>query len=214
MCKYKLLIFDWDGTLVDSRHAVINSIQVAAKKLGCKPPSADSISIVCGLTLRDMADELVPGVDYEKFADCYHENYARCHGASLFCDVLPALKDLYAKGYLMAIATNKVRSSLMELLKTLKLENFFMTMRCGDDRFIKPNPAVILSILEELSVEPSETLIIGDSVCDMLVAQGAGVGAIAVAYGANTKHEALQELLVLKPKGSINSFSELRNFLA
>jgi len=209
MNNYNLLILDWDGTLIDSSTAVIQSIQHAAESQNFNAPTPEDIFASWGMTLKKIAHRLLPTINYEKFAANYHQHYSTCNSACLFDGVLETLKKLHAQNYTMAIATNKERYGLIALLEQLNLSHFFTAVRCGDDAYAKPSPMVISSILEELSIPKSKALMAGDSEFDMLTAQRANIDSVAVAYGLNTQPMLLEKLLQFHPKASINSFRDI-----
>lgn len=210
--KYKLLVFDWDGTLANSHPAVVSCMQQTARELQLPVPSARSISAVYGMVLADMICRLFPDVDCRVVQDKFYQNYlTHNYQDQLFADVSQTLQQLQQDDYLMAIATNKSRRGLSQALNALNLQNYFCAIRCGDDGYAKPQPEVLHGILDELSMKAQEAVMIGDSIYDMLAAQNSKVDAIAVCYDLNEAKE--QELLQYKPIACVNSISELPGYL-
>jgi len=181
--KYKLLIFDWDGTLANTHPAVVGCMQQTANDLQLPVPEVEHISISYGLPLKDMICRLFPTAECEVFLKkfqqyCLNHDNRDC----LFDDAAKTLQHLQKNNYLMAIATNKIRKELLYSLDHLDLHDCFCAIRCGDDGFVKPQPEVLHGILDELSIKPQNAVMIGDSKYDMLAAQNAKVDAIAVCY--------------------------------
>lgn len=208
--KYKLLIFDWDGTLADTHPAVVRCMQQAAADLELPVPEVEHISDAYGLPLEDMVCQLFPTADGKIFQNkFYHYCLKDNNRDQLFDDALHALNTLQDNNYLMAIATNKERRALLASLNNLKLDHYFCALRCGDDGFAKPQPEVLHGILDELAVGPEHAVMIGDSRFDMLVAQNAKVDAIAICCNAQVK----QELSQYNPIACINNISELCSYV-
>ena len=209
--KYKLLIFDWDGTLSDSHSAVVACMQHTANELQLPCPTPESIRTAYGLPLDKMIEKIFVNVESQLFATKFYENIIHYRDQEqLFHDAMQTLQYLQQKKYLMAIATNKERKELLFALDNFNLHNYFCAIRCGDDGFVKPQPEVLLNLLDELSVKPQNAVMIGDSIYDMQVAQRANVDAIGISCEASRK----QELLQHKPIVCVNSLTELQKFLA
>jgi phosphoglycolate phosphatase len=210
MKKYDLLIFDWDGTIVNSIGLIIECVQTAAYELELKAVSDEAVRDCIGLVLDDLVFRLFPKADPSAFAKIFYRDYTeeklQTHFFQGAIDTLQKLKD---QGYTLAIATNKIRSQLKHALKTAKIDTLFSTLRCGDDGQTKPHPEMILTILEELDIKPKKAVMIGDSIYDLLMAQNAKVDSIAVTYGSHKK----QELLTHKPIFCIDDIKELAEML-
>jgi phosphoglycolate phosphatase len=212
--RFDLIVFDWDGTLVDSTTLIGEALQQACRDLGLAVPDDAAARYVIGLGLADamqlVAPELPPS-RYPELGARYRDYYlAREPEISLFDGARELLADLDGAGYLLAIATGKTRAGLARSLATIGLEGMFHATRCADEGFPKPHPDMLLRLMERLAVEPHATLMIGDTTHDLDLAQNAGAAGLAVTYGAHP-HEGLA---ARAPLATVNSVAELREWLA
>ncbi|HUX23797.1 MAG TPA: HAD-IA family hydrolase [Burkholderiales bacterium] len=189
--RFELLVFDWDGTLMDSAGAIIASIQESCSDLGLPVPERERAAHVIGLGLKDAlayaVPELPPG-DYGKLAQRYRHHFlARDPDIELFPGMREMLTGLKERGYLLAVATGKSRVGLDRVLEATELKPYFDSSRCADETHSKPHPAMLQELMQELSVEAEATLMIGDTAHDLQMALSAGVPALAVSYGAHPK---------------------------
>lgn len=214
MKNYDLIVFDWDGTVMDSTGAIVAAIQASALDLGLKVPDASIASHVIGLGLRDALEMALPELDprdYPKLADRYRHHYlARDGELMLFEGINELLTELKAKHYWLAVATGKSRMGLDRALKGSDLGSFFDASRCADETFSKPHPQMLLDLMGRFGAQPSRTLMIGDTTHDSQMAKNAGAHALSVTYGAHP-HE---ELARLDPEGMVHSVAELSAWLA
>lgn len=189
--RYKLLIFDWDGTLMDSAAAIAASIQAACADLGLPVPSEERARYIIGLGLQDAMEYLLPALDpalYPQLVDRYREHFmARDGGTGLFPGTAQAVRKLHAGGHLLAIATGKSRRGLDRALGATGLIGYFHRTRCADEGYSKPHPGMLQCLLDELRVPARDALMIGDTTHDMDMARAAGVDGLAVTYGAHGK---------------------------
>lgn len=192
---YRLAVFDWDGTLLDSAGAIVACMQAAAIDLGLPPPDEETARHVIGLGLHDALSQAMPGVpssEYPRVAERYRHHYlARDHALSLFSGAHDLVEELVDAGWLLGVATGKSRLGLNRALEASGLRDFFHATRCADECNSKPAPDMLREIMAELGALPEQTLMIGDTTHDLQMAKNAGVGALAVGYGAHTR-EALQ----------------------
>ena len=207
--NYRLVVFDWDGTLLDSAGAIVASMQAAAIDLGLTPPDEKIARQVIGLGLHDALSQALPGVpagEYQRVAERYRHHYlSRDHELSLFDGAAELVEELSEAGCLLGVATGKSRLGLNRALETSGLKGFFHATRCADECSSKPAPDMLIEIMDELGAAPDMTLMIGDTTHDMRMAKNAGVGALAVGYGAHPR-EALE---AEQPLGLFDEFSEL-----
>jgi phosphoglycolate phosphatase len=210
--KYSLIVFDWDGTLIDSAATIVECIQSAALDMGLEAPDRERASHVIGLGLQDSLRHAVPGLPAERyfeFADHYRRHFrARQQFMSLF----PGIRDLLAgmsHSHGLAIATGKSRKGLDRSLEAEGLRRYFSASRCADETNPKPHPAMLLEIMDELGIDPGRTLMIGDTSHDLDMAKAAGVDALAVTYGAHPE----QGLRACGPRGCVASVAELSEWL-
>jgi phosphoglycolate phosphatase len=187
--RFRLLVFDWDGTLVDSTAIIATCIQNACCDLGLPVPEESAARFVIGLGLADALRHVAPtleAADYPRLSERYRDHYlARDPDIPLFPGAREMLDDLDARGFLLAVATGKSRTGLARSLAKHGLAQRFFASRCADEGFPKPHPDMLLALMERCAVEPSETLMIGDTSHDLELARNAGAQAVAVTYGAH-----------------------------
>jgi phosphoglycolate phosphatase len=211
--NFSLVVFDWDGTLLDSAAAIVASMQAAASDLGLVPPDETTARQVIGLGLHDALALALPGVpasEYQRFAERYRHHYLACdHELSLFPGARELVEELAATGCLLGVATGKSRLGLDRALGASGLKDFFHATRCADECSSKPAPDMLLEIMDELDMVADRTLMIGDTTHDLQMARNAGVGALAVGFGAHPRDALEAE----RPLGFFNGFPELTEWL-
>ncbi|MPM27178.1 Phosphoglycolate phosphatase [bioreactor metagenome] len=187
--RFDLIAFDWDGTLYDSTASIVRSIQEAVRDVGGTVPSDEAAAWVIGMALQPALARAAPDVPVEKYpelANRYRYHYLQHQDdLSLFDGVLPMLDDLRARGYLLAVATGKSRRGLDHVLEAVELRGVFDGSRTADETAGKPHPLMLLELMEEWSIEPARTLMIGDTTHDLQMALSAGCASVGVAYGAH-----------------------------
>lgn len=215
MSDYELLIFDWDGTLVDSIGRIVESMHWAADSCGLARRDDAQVKGIIGLGLPEaiasLHPELVESVLVERFRLCYSERYLALEAqpSALFPGVAEALAVFRAQGYRLAVATGKSRHGLQRVLEGRGWLDYFDVTRCADETASKPNPLMLEEILEHCGVPAERALMVGDSSFDLQMARHAGVDSVAVGYGA-------QPLAVLREHGpalAIENFVELHVWL-
>jgi phosphoglycolate phosphatase len=211
---FDLIVFDWDGTLMDSTTAIIASMQAAARDLGVTVPDKRAASYVIGLGLQDALQAAVPDLDprnFPKMAERYRHHYlSQDHQLTLFAGAREMLDDLVEQGYFLAVATGKSRVGLNRALAASGVTSLFDATRCADETFSKPNPAMLLELTRELGQDMRRTVMIGDTTHDMQMAGNAGAAAISVHYGAHPAAE-LAAHAPLFGAESINALHEWLN---
>ena len=211
--RFELLIFDWDGTLIDSAGAIVACIQAAAQDLGLEVPDDARARHVIGLGLRDALAYAMPALpesEYGRIAERYRHHFlARDADLPLFAGSRELLERLRARGHRLAIATGKSRAGLMRALEHQALAGIFEATRCADQCTPKPAPDMLLELMDELATTPDRTLMIGDTAHDLVMAANAGVAAVAVGYGAHPP----EQLEALGPLALANSTAELAAWL-
>jgi phosphoglycolate phosphatase len=212
--KYSLLVFDWDGTLMDSTAGIALSIQEAAREMGLPVPGREAASHVIGLGLHDSLRGAVPSLPVEKYMDfveLYRKHFrAQQETMTLFPGVRELLDRLQSAGHRLAVATGKSRRGLDYALDMTGLRGHFVASRCADETQPKPHPAMLLELMDELALSAGELLMIGDTSHDLGMASSAGVDAVAVTYGAHPG----DALRALAPLACVSSVVELRLWLA
>lgn len=211
---HSLLVFDWDGTLMDSTAAIVRSIQGACRDLGLEPPGDLEASWVIGLGLGDALRRVAPDLDpsrHAELAQAYRRHYfTHDEDLVLFPGVLEMLLELKRAGRILAVATGKSRVGLDRALAHAELRGLFDATRTADETASKPHPQMLLEIIEEFAEDPARTLMVGDTVHDLRMARHAGTGAVAVSYGAHSA----EELAAEQPLYMADSVAALRRFLA
>ncbi len=211
--RYDLIVFDWDGTVMDSTAVIATSIQQACRDLGLAVPSDAAARHVIGMGLAQALQHAVPDAPehmYEPLADRYRHHFmAQDQAIPLFADAAEAIAELRKAGYWLAVATGKSRKGLDRVMDSSGLRRYFHASRTADETFSKPHPAMLLELMEELGAAPESTLMVGDTTHDLQMAINAGVDAVAVTHGAHPE----EQLRELKPLALLNDFSGLRTWL-
>jgi len=195
---YRLLVFDWDGTLMDSEARIVGCFQAAAADVGVAVPHGDLARDVIGLGLQEAAERLFPGLGdamVGRVVERYRYHFLGDHPtpSELFPGVVETLERLADAGYLLGIATGKSRRGLDKVLGETGLGRFFHASRCADEAFSKPHPQMLEEVMAVLGAGPRETLMIGDTEYDMQMARNAGVPGLAVSYGVHEPNRLLAE---------------------
>lgn len=189
--RFELIVFDWDGTLMDSAGAIVASLQGACSDLGLPVPSEEGARYVIGLGLRDAMAHILPGVEpaiYPNIAERYRDHFLRHDpDTTLFAGAAELVASLHESGFLLAVATGKGRRGLERSLAATGLKRYFHATRCADEGFSKPHPGMLEALMEELGVGPDKTLMIGDTTHDMEMARAAGVFRLGITHGAHAK---------------------------
>lgn len=211
--QFDLIVFDWDGTLMDSTAAIVKSIQAAAFDLDLPVPDKKAASYVIGLGLTEAMQTVLPDLEaryYPQMVERYRQHYLqKSQELTLFGDVREMLDDLSDKGYRLAVATGKSRAGLSRALKETGLTSMFEATRCADETHSKPHPAMLHELTDELGELVSRTVMIGDTTHDLKMAQNAGASGVAVKYGAHPE----QMLLDMNPLYTAESVALLHAWL-
>lgn len=216
MRDYQLLIFDWDGTLVDSIARIVTAMHQAADLCGVPRRSDEAVKGIIGLALPQAITTLYPELDeaahVERFHAAYSERYVALDRtpSAFFEGVEQSLARFREQGYQLAVATGKSRRGLQRILDTLGWQDYFDITRCADETASKPDPRMLHEILQHCGVSAEQALMVGDSSFDLEMAQRAGMDSVAVGYGAQT----LEALSRYEPKLSINHFTQLSTWLS
>lgn len=214
MQAFELLVFDWDGTLMDSQAKIVSCLQAAIRDLQLPPLGVEALSNVIGLGLAEAVNTLYPGSDVklqQAMSDRYRHHFlvSDTTPSTLFSGAGEVLQSLAAQGYLLAVATGKGRQGLDKVLEETGLAELFHATRCADETFSKPHPQMLFELMDHLGAEPAATLMIGDTEYDMEMARNARTAALAVSYGVHAQ----ERLLRHEPLGCLHSISELPQWL-
>ncbi len=211
--KFSLVVFDWDGTLMDTTGAITHAIRQSAADLGLPVPSLERAAHVIGLGMLDALAHAVPDLPRERVPE-YLERY-RVHyfsrDATLapFEGVVDLLERLAASNAWVAVATGKSRAGLDRALEQTGWSRYFVTTRTADEGAPKPDPWMLRDICEELGVSPGSAVMIGDTTHDLDMAGAAGAAAIGVTYGAHPR----SELAARSPLGLVDDTAQLSTLL-
>ena len=213
--SYELLIFDWDGTLADSIGRIVEAMNAAAERAGEAPSHDDAVKGIIGLALGEAIHTLYPHltlVQLERFRQHYADIYTALDQkpSPLFEGVVESLEAFRAEGYHLAVATGKARRGLDRVLKAHGWEDYFDITRAADETASKPHPLMLEQILAHCEVRPDQALMVGDSSFDLQMARNAGMGSVAVSYGA----QSIDALKLYEPRLAIDRFSELHAWLS
>lgn len=209
----RLLVFDWDGTLMDSEAQIVRCLQAASHDLGLEYRDEAACRNIIGLGLREAVNGLYPGADdafVTRYTERYRHYWFQVAGESrLFPGARETLESLYDEGYRLAVATGKGRAGLNKVLATTGLGELFAATRCADETLSKPHPRMLRELMDELDIPPEETLMVGDTEYDMEMARSAGAGPVAVSYGVH----APERLLRHDPLACLDSLCDFRPWL-
>jgi len=210
---FDLIVFDWDGTLMDSTATIVRCIQSAARDLGLPVPSDSAAAHVIGLGLHEAMQAAMPDIApamYPRMVERYRYHFlTKDHELVLFKGVREMLADLNNEGYFLAVATGKSRVGLNRALNACGLLALFDATRCADETFSKPHPAMLQELTRELGQDMRRTVMIGDTTHDLMMASNAGAAGIAVEFGAHP----VAQLQACNPLFSARTISELHAWL-
>lgn len=211
--NFDLIVFDWDGTLMDSAGHIARAIQAACRDVGLAEPDEAAARHVIGLGLHQALEHVAPGLPahrYPDIAERYKYHYlTRDADITLFDGARELIAQLGAEQRLLAVATGKSRRGLDRVLDATGLTPYFHATRCADECHSKPHPQMLFELMEVLMVEPARTLMIGDTTHDLNMARNAGVAALGVTFGAHP----VEELLSVPSLACLNSTQELARWL-
>ncbi|MEQ1687357.1 MAG: HAD-IA family hydrolase [Sphingopyxis sp.] len=188
----KLALFDCDGTLADSQHAIVEGMRDAFAACALPCPADSAIRAAIGLSLPRLIVTLVPDAEppqQSALVDAYRDAYfTRRAGAGaapepLFDGIVAALDALSATGWQLGIATGKSQRGLVRLLDAHGILDRFVTLQTADHHASKPDPAMALAAMAQTLTAPACTVVIGDTAFDMMMARGAGAHALGVGWG-------------------------------
>lgn len=211
---FNVLIFDWDGTLMDSHGRIVSCMQKAAISMGVVPPSSEQGRSVIGLGLNEAVTALYPDADNEfiQTMSTYYRQYFFSEAAEpqpLYPGVEELLENFKKQGYLLAVATGKSRAGLDVVMDETGLKDLFVFTRCADESESKPNPKMLEDIISSLRVGVDETLMVGDTSFDLQMAANIGMAAIGVDHGAHD----ISRLWACEPLDIIENICDLGPWL-
>lgn len=214
----RLVVFDVDGTLIDSQHNIVAAVEGAWRAEGLEPPAADKVRRNIGLPLEEAIAALIPEADHAyhlHLTDLYKQAFAANRQAPdyvepLFPGVMEALDALEAGDCLLGIATGKSRRGLDSVFERHRFRHRFITVQTADDAPGKPDPGMLLNAMRETGVSAERTAMVGDTWFDMRMAGSAGARAIGVAWG----YHHIDELREAGAVSVLTDFWELKEAVA
>jgi len=212
--KFRLLVFDWDGTLMDSIATIVACTQAAVVDIGLAPRPDGVVRSAIGLGLRDSMERFYPGFDeqlYEPLVESYRRHWIDSFSNQpfLFAGAQQALESLAQEGYYLGVATAKSRRGLDRELERTRLSPLFHGTKTVDEAPGKPHPGMLLGLMEDLRVAPAETLMIGDTRWDLEMARNAGTHGLGVLSGSHPR----EELEDCHPLACLESVREVPDWL-
>ena len=199
----RLVVFDCDGTLVDSQDAICRSMETAFAAAGLPAPDRAAVRRIVGLSLPQALVELAPKASFRA---------ARSQGTleqPLYPGVEALLRRLHSRGLVLGVATGMSDRGLAACLARHGVNDLFTTLQTADRHPSKPHPAMLEAALFESGAAPGEAVMVGDTVFDMEMARTAGVRAVGVAWG----YHAPGELIDASAIGVAESAAQLEEMI-
>ncbi|OUR64704.1 HAD family hydrolase [Methylophaga sp. 42_25_T18] len=213
MKPYQLIVFDWDGTLMDSTAHIVNCMQQAISALELPSLTDSAISHIIGLGLDEAVLTLYPDADQNlitTLADKYRQVWLNSpHETPLFENARELIQQLADNDYLLAVATGKSRRGLDKVLTATGLTDYFHATRCADECHSKPHPQMLEELMGHLGVEKQHTLMIGDTEFDLQMAHNAGAHSLAISHGAHS----IETLQACQPKAIVDDLHQVEQWL-
>lgn len=211
---YQLVIFDWDGTLMDSAQKIANCIKAAARDLEIEEPSDTKAKSIIGLGLVQAMEILFPNLDSKQTNELverykYHYVTGDVTEQALFAGVEEGLQKLNNSGALLAVATGKSRRGLDRIFNQSEIKHNFVATRCGDETRSKPHPQMLYELLEYTAIDPKKSIMVGDTTYDMDMAVNAKMHGLGVSYGVHSE----QSLRQSNPVDVVDSFNGVVDWL-
>jgi phosphoglycolate phosphatase len=214
----KLALFDCDGTLVDSQHVIMAAMQAAFAEASLTWPGREATLAIIGLSLTEAFGVLVPEHDVarrDRLAAGYKASFHRlrqdpAHHEPLFEGVRDTLERLAAReDVVLGIATGKSQRGVQAVLAREGLDHHFVTIQTADDAPSKPHPGMVLQAMAAAGAGPQETVVIGDTSYDMMMARAAGAAALGVGWGYHPE----SALMAAGAQAIVSRFSDIGDHL-
>jgi len=187
----KLILFDVDGTLMDSQHMICAAMDLAYREQGLASPEPQAVRAIIGLSLATAMQQLSAGCDHpiDRLVAGYKQAFSTMRAAGewkapLFPGARAAIESLQRRNdVLLGVATGKSRRGVAAMIETHGLDNVFVTIQTADTAPSKPHPGMVLDAMRETGIRAEDTVVVGDTVFDMQMAKSAGASALGVAWG-------------------------------
>jgi phosphoglycolate phosphatase len=213
MSQYELIVFDWDGTLMDSTSHITVCMQAAIEQLSLPPKSDDDVKHIIGLGLNEAVQTLYPGASESlvtELADTYRTVWLNSpHQTPMFDHALTLVKNLAEKDYFLGVATGKSRRGLNKMLAQTELGDYFHATRCADECHSKPHPQMLEELMDYLGVTPKQTLMIGDTEFDLQMAANAKADSLAITHGAHS----VEKLKACQPQAIVDNLYQVEAWI-
>lgn len=213
--QFDLLVFDWDGTLMDSIDRIVHCLASAAADAGVQQQPEHNLRNIIGLGLTEAMQSLYPGEDEAtilRLCAAYRHHFVELGkgDSALFEGVEAMLEELLGQGFKLAVATGKARVGLERVFTHTGYNRFFHASRCADETRSKPHPQMLHELMQELQVTPARTLMIGDTEYDLQMASNAGIASLGVSYGVHDCNRLWEH----NPLACVDTVSELQALLS
>ncbi|MEE4245416.1 MAG: HAD-IA family hydrolase [Kangiellaceae bacterium] len=214
MKNKRVIIFDWDGTLMDSTPRIVAAVQETARVIDLPIPNDAAIKHIIGLSLDTAFQRLFPR-HFDDYADHLFKEYRYQYidgdhvPTPLFDGIERLLKQLHSDQKQLSVATGKARRGLSRVIQGSQIESLFVDSICADEAESKPSAQMLDKLLDRNNWQASDCVMVGDTSHDINMAKNAGVESIAVSYGAHS----YDYLVESKPTQIANSVSQLEELL-
>jgi phosphoglycolate phosphatase len=210
--RYSHIIFDWDGTVMDSAAKIVSCMQLAAKESMLPIPSSQAVRHIIGISLGPAISQLfnISLVEADKVATHYKRIFLEVDQtpSPLFTGAINTLQQLQAN-HVLGVATGKARRGLERAWKHTDTKQYFDASRCADEAQSKPSPDMLIQLIEHWQVEPESVLMVGDTVYDLQMAETIGMPRLGVSYGVHDS----EALLLHSPIAIVDEFKHILDYI-
>ena len=214
MERIKLIVFDLDGTLVDSQEFIVDAIRTAFQSQNLLVPPPEKIITIIGLSLMEAfkrLDKNLTKIQVENLVKAFKNCYSTFSRERVLSPLYPGVRKFLKrlnkeKSLKLAIATGKGKLGLLQILRAHRIEKFFSGFQTSDDNPSKPDPRMLLKLISDFNICPSDALMVGDTDFDIIMAKNAAVDSIAVSWGYHSE----QQLIASNPGVVVHDFYELK----
>lgn len=214
MSQYQLIIFDWDGTLMDSTSHIVNCMRQAITELQLAPLSDEAIRHIIGLGLNEAVQTLYPDGNaalWTSLANSYRQTWLGSKEETpLFANARELLTNLAEQDILLGVATGKSRRGLDKVLKATGLGDLFIATRCADECHSKPDPQMLMELMDYTGVTADQAIMIGDTEFDLMMARNAGTHGLGITHGAHDE----AKLSACEPQAIVHDLYQVEHWLS